>query len=62
MIATPFRIEVEHYEDGDRSVVLECPLDLFTYEADSSHRGPAGAGHELGRHRRQHGNPGPLAR
>jgi aryl-alcohol dehydrogenase-like predicted oxidoreductase len=31
----PVRIEVEHYKDGDRPVVLDCPLDLFTYEADA---------------------------
>ena len=30
----PVRIEVEHYRDGDKSVVLDCPLDLYTYEAD----------------------------
>ncbi len=30
----PVRIEVEHYEDGDKSVILDCPLDLYTYEAD----------------------------
>jgi predicted dehydrogenase/aryl-alcohol dehydrogenase-like predicted oxidoreductase len=30
----PVRVEVEHYRDGDRSVVLDCPLDLYTYECD----------------------------
>ena len=30
----PVRIEIDHYKDGHKSVVLDCPLDLYTCECD----------------------------
>ncbi|MAE64971.1 MAG: oxidoreductase [Phycisphaeraceae bacterium] len=31
----PVRIEVEHHDRGDLSMEVECPDDLYTYEADT---------------------------